>query len=71
MTKYLAGVLSVIAPCLNEEVNIGPHCRIGVVEARELTVHESSEVKERRPMTRGAIDNHAGYAESGAPLVSS
>ncbi|HTD81833.1 MAG TPA: hypothetical protein VK723_06755 [Thermoplasmata archaeon] len=52
---------------VGEEVNIGPHCRIGVVEARELTVHESSEVKERRPMTRGAIDNHAGYAESGAP----
>jgi cytoskeletal protein CcmA (bactofilin family) len=31
-----------------EEVTIGPHCRIDVVEARELTVHQSSEVKERK-----------------------
>ena len=30
------------------EVTIGPHCRIGTVEAIELTVHESSEVRERR-----------------------
>ena len=30
-----------------DSVHIGPHCRIGVVEARELVVHESSEVKER------------------------
>ena len=30
------------------EVTIGPHCRIGTVEATELTVHESSEVRERR-----------------------
>ncbi len=29
-------------------VTIGPHCRIGAVEATELTVHESSEVRERR-----------------------
>jgi cytoskeletal protein CcmA (bactofilin family) len=52
---------------VGEEVVIGPHCRIGVVEARELTVHESSEVKERRPLTRGAIDAQAGYQGSGAP----
>ena len=52
---------------VGEEVVIGPHCRIGAVEARELTVHESSEVKERRPLTRGSIDAHAGYAGSGAP----
>ena len=31
-----------------EEVTIGPHCKIDVVEARELTVHQSSEVRERR-----------------------
>jgi cytoskeletal protein CcmA (bactofilin family) len=31
-----------------EEVTIGPHCKIGVVEAAELTVHQSSEVRERR-----------------------
>lgn len=31
-----------------DSVSIGPHCRIGLVEARELVVHESSEVKERR-----------------------
>ena len=30
-----------------QEVTIGPHCRIGLVEAQELTVHESSEVRER------------------------
>ncbi len=30
------------------EVTIGPHCQIGAVEANELTVHESSEVRERR-----------------------
>jgi len=29
------------------EVTIGPHCSIGTVEATELTVHESSEVRER------------------------
>ncbi len=33
---------------VGEEVRIGPHCRIDVVEARDLVVHESSEVKERR-----------------------
>lgn len=31
-----------------QEVTIGPHCRIDVVEAGELTVHQSSEVRERR-----------------------
>jgi cytoskeletal protein CcmA (bactofilin family) len=31
-----------------EEVRIGPHCRIDVVEAKELVVHQSSEVRERR-----------------------
>lgn len=31
-----------------EEVTIGPHCKIDVVEARELTVHQSSDVRERR-----------------------
>jgi cytoskeletal protein CcmA (bactofilin family) len=30
-----------------ERVHVGPHCRIGVVEAGELVVHESSEVRER------------------------
>lgn len=31
-----------------QDVRIGPHCRIGVVEAHGLVVHESSDVKERR-----------------------
>lgn len=31
-----------------EEVTIGPHCKIDVVEAHELRVHQSSEVRERR-----------------------
>jgi len=31
-----------------QDVRIGPHCRIGVVVAQDLVVHESSEVKERR-----------------------
>jgi len=31
-----------------QDVRIGPHCRIEVVEAQDLVVHESSEVKERR-----------------------
>lgn len=30
------------------EVRIGPHCHIEVVEAKELVVHQSSEVRERR-----------------------
>jgi len=34
-----------------DEVTIGPHCRIDVAEAHELVVHESSEVKERRPLS--------------------
>jgi len=31
-----------------QDVRIGPHCRVDVVVAQELLVHESSEVKERR-----------------------
>lgn len=31
-----------------EDVTIGPHCKIDVVEAIGLTVHQSSEVRERR-----------------------
>jgi len=31
-----------------DEVRIGPHCRIDVVEAKDLVVHQSSEVRERR-----------------------
>jgi cytoskeletal protein CcmA (bactofilin family) len=31
-----------------QDVTIGPHCRIDVVEAQNLTVHQSSEVRERR-----------------------
>src|SRR3990172_7631957 len=31
-----------------QNVRIGPHCRIDVVEAKELVVHQSSEVRERR-----------------------
>src|SRR2546422_1062296 len=31
-----------------EEVRIGPHCHIDVVEGKELVVHSSSEVRERR-----------------------
>ncbi len=31
-----------------QEVRIGPHCRIDVVEAKDLVVHQSSEVGERR-----------------------
>lgn len=34
-----------------DEVRIGPHCRIDVVEARDLVVHQSSEVRERRTAT--------------------
>ncbi len=33
------------------DVRIGPHCRIGVVVAQDLMVHESSEVGERRVPT--------------------
>ena len=49
---------------VGEEVVIGPHCRIGVVEARELTVHESSEVKERRALTHRPDSYQAGRAGS-------
>ncbi len=53
---------------VGEEVVIGPHCRIGVVEARDLTVHESSEVKERRALTHRPESYQAGRAGSaGAP----
>lgn len=31
-----------------ENVTIGPHCKIDVVEAHHLSVHQSSEVRERR-----------------------
>ncbi len=31
-----------------DEVRIGPHCRIDVVEAHDLVIHQSSEVRERR-----------------------
>jgi len=31
-----------------QDVRIGPHCRIDLVVAQDLVVHESSEVKERR-----------------------
>ncbi|HEX9341374.1 MAG TPA: hypothetical protein VF992_09470 [Thermoplasmata archaeon] len=34
-----------------EEVQIGPHCHIDLVEARDLVVHQSSEVKERRTIS--------------------
>ncbi len=33
------------------DVRVGPHCRIDVVVAKDLMVHESSEVKERRAPT--------------------
>jgi len=55
------------------EVSIGPHCRIGVVEARELRVHESSEVRERRavgstgPEEHAEHEEHAGHPGGGAP----
>ena len=49
-----------------EEVEIGPHCRIDVVEAQELRIHESSEVRERR--SYGGHPAHAGHAgHAGAP----
>ena len=41
-------VLTTAAYVEGQDVRIGPHCRIGTVVARDLTVHESSEVKERR-----------------------
>ncbi|HYM38807.1 MAG TPA: hypothetical protein VEY12_01505 [Thermoplasmata archaeon] len=34
-----------------QDVQIGPHCHIGLVVAEDLMVHESSEVKERRVPT--------------------
>lgn len=44
------------------EVSIGPHCRIDVVEAGELRVHESAEVRERRPLARKVHEEHAEHA---------
>ncbi len=43
---YLEGTAA--AYVRGNDVHVGPHCRIDVVEARDLVVHESSEVKERR-----------------------
>ena len=34
-----------------QDVRIGPHCRVGKVIARDLVVHESSEVREREAPT--------------------
>lgn len=39
---------TVAALVKGEDVTIGPHCRIDVVEAEDLVVHQSSEVRERR-----------------------
>src|SRR6266704_2110722 len=39
-----------------DEVRIGPHCRIDVVEAKDLVVHQSSEVRERRTPSGGVRD---------------
>ncbi len=41
-------VCTVAAYVQGQDVRIGPHCRITTVVARDLVVHESSEVKERR-----------------------
>lgn len=43
---YLEGTTA--AYVKGDDVHVGPHCRIDVVEAHDLVVHESSEVKERR-----------------------
>ena len=41
-----------------DRVRIGPHCRIGVVEAKDLVVHQSSEVRERRvPGVEGGAES--------------
>jgi len=45
------------------EVSIGPHCRVGVVEAVELRVHESAEVRERRPLSKRTREEHADREE--------
>lgn len=37
-----------------QDVRIGPHCKIDLVVAQDLIVHESSEVKERRVPGQGA-----------------
>ncbi len=42
----LAGTIAAYVE--GDDVRIGPHCRIDVVVAKDLMVHESSEVKERR-----------------------
>ncbi|MEK6988519.1 MAG: bactofilin, partial [Candidatus Thermoplasmatota archaeon] len=43
---YLEGTTA--AYVKGDDVHVGPPCRIAVVEAHDLVVHESSEVKERR-----------------------
>ncbi len=58
---------------VGEDVEIGPHCRIGVVEARDLTIHESSEVRERRtyegPRSHAGHAGHAGVPPSPPPAA--
>jgi len=49
------------------EVSIGPHCHVGVVEALELRVHESAEVRERRPLAERTREEHAGHPEGDEP----
>ena len=49
-----------------ELVRIGPHCRIDIVEARDLIVHQSSDVRERRAQTDhdvGEGHEHAGHPD--------
>ncbi|HKW42564.1 MAG TPA: polymer-forming cytoskeletal protein [Thermoplasmata archaeon] len=46
-----------------DEVRIGPHCRIDVVEARDLVVHQSSEVRERRAQSVREEQGHREHAE--------
>ena len=48
-----------------DEVRIGPHCRIGRVHARDLMVHESSEVRERKPPEKPPA--HAGHPDASPP----
>ena len=45
-----------------QEVRIGPFCAIDAVEARELEVHETATVKERRPLS-SERPGHPGHAE--------
>ena len=46
-----------------DEVRIGPHCRIDVVEARDLVVHQSSEVRERRAQSVREEQGHREHSE--------